>query len=314
MRSKTKFWQMIGRGTRLCPDLFGPGRHKEYFAIFDFCQNFEFFNQNPETVESAGGHSLSKRLFIERVELIGELDRLVKESDMGVADPKKTFEPAPGVEDDEEALPKLRAALAERLHDEVSGMSLDNFLVRPKRALVEKFAKPDSWTTLNYDARAELTDEIAGLPTSLVDDDVAAKEFDLLMLMTQLAVLRTEKRLNRLKEKIIHICSNLEELPNVPAVAAQLVLIQEVQSDDFWQDVTLPMLETVRQRLRALVKLIEWKKRALVYSDFEDEIGRRRRSKGARSRHREWTWLPSNGRQDISSASMPTTSRSANSR
>ena len=53
VRSKTKFWQMLGRGTRLCPDLFGPGRHKEYFHVFDFCQNFEFFNQNPQTAEGA---------------------------------------------------------------------------------------------------------------------------------------------------------------------------------------------------------------------------------------------------------------------
>ena len=42
VRSKTKFWQMLGRGTRLCPDLFGPGQHKEFFYVFDFCQNFEF--------------------------------------------------------------------------------------------------------------------------------------------------------------------------------------------------------------------------------------------------------------------------------
>src|SRR5690606_38890368 len=57
VRSKTKFWQMIGRGTRLCPDLFGPGRDKEYFYIFDFCQNLEFFNQNAETTQGANGES-----------------------------------------------------------------------------------------------------------------------------------------------------------------------------------------------------------------------------------------------------------------
>ena len=51
VRSKTKFWQMIGRGTRFRPDLFGPGRHKEHFLVFDFCQNFEFFNQNPQLAE-----------------------------------------------------------------------------------------------------------------------------------------------------------------------------------------------------------------------------------------------------------------------
>src|SRR5581483_393400 len=74
VRSKTKFWQMLGRGTRLRPDLFGPGKHKEYFQVFDFCQNLEFFNQNlPETGGSIG-ESLSKRLFSTRVDLITELD------------------------------------------------------------------------------------------------------------------------------------------------------------------------------------------------------------------------------------------------
>ena len=74
VRSKTKFWQMIGRGTRLCPNLFGPGRHKEFFYIFDWCRNFEFFNQNPDVTEGAGADTLAKRLFAARVELVGEVD------------------------------------------------------------------------------------------------------------------------------------------------------------------------------------------------------------------------------------------------
>ena len=73
VRSKTKFWQMIGRGTRLRPDLFGPGRHKEHFLVFDFCQNFEFFNQNPKLTEGALGTSLGAKLFKARVELVGEI-------------------------------------------------------------------------------------------------------------------------------------------------------------------------------------------------------------------------------------------------
>src|SRR5437667_10819965 len=72
VRSKTKFWQMLGRGTRLRPDLFGPGRDKKYFYIFDYCQNLEFFSQNPETTSRATGESLSKKLFANRVELIAE--------------------------------------------------------------------------------------------------------------------------------------------------------------------------------------------------------------------------------------------------
>ena len=78
VRSKTKFWQMLGRGTRLCPDLFGPGRHKEHYLVFDLCQNFEFFNQNPELADGATGDSLSKRLFAERVGLIVEIDKQFK--------------------------------------------------------------------------------------------------------------------------------------------------------------------------------------------------------------------------------------------
>ena len=83
VRSKTKFWQMIGRGTRLCPDLFGPGQDKEFFYIFDYCQNLEFFSQNPETTDGALGDSLGKRLFKSRLELISELDRKLGASDGG---------------------------------------------------------------------------------------------------------------------------------------------------------------------------------------------------------------------------------------
>src|SRR5229473_1689696 len=75
VRSKTKFWQMLGRGTRLRPDLFGPGKDKEFFYIFDFCQNLEFFSQNPDASDGSSNESLSKKLFTARVELIGELDK-----------------------------------------------------------------------------------------------------------------------------------------------------------------------------------------------------------------------------------------------
>ena len=74
VRSKTKFWQMVGRGTRLCPDLFGPGQGQAVLLLFDYCQNLEFFSQNPATTEGALGQSLGKRLFKARLELIGELD------------------------------------------------------------------------------------------------------------------------------------------------------------------------------------------------------------------------------------------------
>jgi type I restriction enzyme R subunit len=271
VRSKTKFWQMIGRGTRLCPDLFGPGQNKEFFYIFDFCQNFEFFNQNPDVADAPAGASLSKRLFAARVELIAVLDEEGQVAGpKGAAEAGRTFQ-----HQSEETTPErqLRNSVAERLRDEVAGMSVDNFLVRPKRKAVERFVKPSAWEILGFDARQELVEEIAGLPTSLVDDDTDAKEFDLLMLRTELAALRVDQSLPRLRRAITEICSFLEGLSNIPAVAKELTLIQEMQTDAYWQDITAPILESARRRLRGLVKLIEWKKRGIIYSDFVDEIG-----------------------------------------
>jgi type I restriction enzyme R subunit len=102
---------------------------------------------------------------------------------------------------------------------------------------------------------------------------MAAKEFDLLILRTQLAVLRSDRRLPRLRERIEATCALLEELGNVPAVAAQMPLILEMQTNDYWQDITAPILELARRRLRGLLKLIGWKKRPIIYSDFTDDIG-----------------------------------------
>ena len=263
VRSKTKFWQMIGRGTRLCPNLFGPGRHKDFFYIFDWCRNFEFFNQHPDVTDGAGAETLAKRLFAARVELVGEVDG------------KRSHAlPTEGSETDRAAeIKKLRDDLAAEMRTEISGMSLDNFLVRPHRRYVEKYRSGEAWANVDADARLELIEHVAGLPSAVVDDDLTAKQFDLLVFRAELALLRVDPTFQSLRTRITEIASLLEELGNVPMVAAEMALILEIQTDEFWQDITLPMLETVRRRMRALVKLIEYKKRTLVYSDFEDSAG-----------------------------------------
>jgi type I restriction enzyme R subunit len=269
VRSKAKFWQMLGRGTRLSPDLFGPGQPKTHFSVFDFCQNFEFFNQNPDVADGAVGDSLSKRLFAARVELICALDALHPPSD-GLGEDSEPFDHP----DDAEWTPdRLRETLAKLLREEVCGMSLDNFLVRAHRRYVEKFGDEAAWERLSLDDQSELVNEVAGLPTSVIDEDLAAKQFDALVLRTQLAVLRAESAFEGLRKKIVGLAALLEEMSNIPAIARELGLIQDIQGDDFWQDVTAPMLETVRRRLRALIKLIEVKRRGIVYTDFEDAIG-----------------------------------------
>jgi type I restriction enzyme R subunit len=278
VRSKTKFWQMIGRGTRLSPDLFEPGQDKEFFYIFDWCRNFEFFSANPDVTEGAGAETLAKRLFAARVELVGEVDA----KHLGEIS-TAAYEQLPtpvghlgerGSEVDRAVeIKKLRDGLAGDLRTEILGMSLDNFLVRPHRRYVEKYSANEAWTKVDADARHELIEHVAGLPSAVVDDDLAAKQFDLVVYRAELALLHVDPAFRGLRARITEIASLLEELGNVPMVAAEMALILEVQTDDFWQDVTLPMLETVRRRLRALVKLIEYKKRSLVYSDFEDRAG-----------------------------------------
>lgn len=273
VRSKTKFWQMIGRGTRLCENLFGEKQDKEFFYIFDWCRNFEFFNEHPDVAEGRAGESLAKRLFTARVELIGELDGAAPEpaGDYAQLPPVVLHAGESGSEADRVA--DVRAALVGDLRAEIGGMSLDNFLVRPHRRAIEKFSSDAAWRRLDADARNELIEHVAGLPSAVGDDDLTAKQFDLLLFRTELALLRVEPAFVRLSERIRALASLLEGLANVPMVAAEIALIEEVQTDAFWQDVTLPMLESLRRRLRALVKLIEREKRPIVYSDFEDRSG-----------------------------------------
>ncbi len=257
VRSKTKFWQMVGRGTRLCPDLFGPGQNKEFFTIFDYCQNLEFFRQNPATIEGGAGESLGKRLFKTRVELAGVLED---------ANRDVVCETLPHEFD-------LRRDVVALLHREVSAMNVDNFVVRPKRRLVEKYTRREAWLSLGPEDRAELANEVAGLPAELDAEDEEAKRFDLLLLNLQLALLRAEPAFKRLSQQVKQLAGLLEEKSAIPMVNAQMALIQEIQSDEWWQDVTLAMLESARVKLRALIKLIDKKQRKPIYTNFEDEIG-----------------------------------------
>ena len=138
VRSRTKFWQMLGRGTRLCLELFGPGQHKEFFCVFDYCQNLEYFSQNIAPAEGALAESLGKRLFNARLELIGELDKKLVDADRHAAHEQRAAPHGHPESDDE-----VRAQVAAMLQREVGAMNLDNFVVRPKRRIVERYATPE---------------------------------------------------------------------------------------------------------------------------------------------------------------------------
>jgi type I restriction enzyme R subunit len=114
---------------------------------------------------------------------------------------------------------------------------------------------------------------LAGLPSGYPDNNIDAKQFDYLMLRLQLALLRSEQSFEGLRRRVRDIAGALAEKGAIPMVAERMSLIEELQTDEFWQDVTAPILETVRHRLRDLIKLIEKAGRRPVISDFEDELG-----------------------------------------
>jgi len=253
VRSKTKFWQMLGRGTRLCPDLFGLGQDKECFRVFDFCQNFEFFDQNPELREGKVAPSLSARLFATRVDLVAAIEA----------------GPMPRPEHDA----ALRDRVIERLRDEVAGMNIDNVIVRQRRRTVERFKDAGAWVKLDGDACDALKAEIAGLPTALVDDDLPAKQFDLLVLRAELALLTSAAAFADHKRRIIEVGAHLATMENIPQVKHRIALIEDVQAAPFWDGINALVLDDMRKALRELIKLIEPKKQPVIYTDFEDELG-----------------------------------------
>lgn len=247
VRSKTKFWQMIGRGTRLRPDLFGPGDDKTEFAVFDFCQNLEFFSHPLAPAEGSGAVPLSEQIFKNRLELIQTFDTIGEHGEE-------------------------RAEVAGTLREAIASMNPDNFLVRPHLELVERFSEERAWQSVPVGDLAALADRVATLPDQLDPEHEDAKRFDVLLLNAELSVLRGEP-FERERRKVMAIAGALEDQRTIPAIAQQLALIQDVQADEWWVDVCYAMLEEVRKKLRLLVPLIERSKKSIVHSDFADDIG-----------------------------------------
>ena len=249
--SRIKFWQMIGRGTRLCRDLFGPGDDKEDFRVFDFCFNFDFFRERPEGIAESGGVPLRTRLFRSRVQLLTNVQTT----------PDLDGEPA------------LAESLKTELHGEVAAMNRENFIVRMQLEAVERFQQRESWEHLTTSDVETLESEVAGLPSEAQTDDIESRLFDLTALTMQLALAEGDMgTFEKRRRRVVEISTLLEEKSTIPAVAAQLAYLASVQESAFWEGISLNDLEELRMRLRGLVPFLDKKNRKIVYTDFQDEI------------------------------------------
>ena len=265
VRSKVKFLQMIGRGTRLCPDLFGPGLNKTEFAIFDFCGNFEYFNEHPRGASASVAEPLGQRLFKARLDLLALL-----RAQASAPTPAMTESPRPFGDQ----LPiQLQADLTEQLHGEVATMNPDNFIVRTRLEHVSRFADRQAWEQLDDGDLADLRNQVAGLPSQQDQGHITARLFDLLCVNLQLALLHQGSDWPVLQQRVMEIAASLETLQAIPAVQAVLPLIQDIQSEEYWKNITLPMLEQLRRKLRDLIRLIERQSVNVVYTVLTDEIG-----------------------------------------
>jgi type I restriction enzyme R subunit len=263
VRSKVKFLQMIGRGTRLCPDLLGPGADKSEFYIFDFCGNFEYFNENPKGAVATLAEPLTKRLFKRRLDLLAVLPQGAAVTTDALADKGPDYA----------ALFGLKKDVIGTLQTEVQAMNLDNFIVRTEREHVTHYKKPESWVQLDDAARSTLSRHVAGLPAELPAEHITAKLFDLICLNVQLALVRGTTDFVNYRDRIIEIASELETKDSIPAVKAELPLIAEIQTEEYWRGITLPLIEHLRKHLRGLIQFIDRTSIKPVYTVLTDEIG-----------------------------------------
>ncbi|PTA68606.1 hypothetical protein C8263_07390 [Deinococcus arcticus] len=251
VRSKTKFMQMVGRGTRLRPDLFGPGQPKTHFNVLDYCGNLTFFSLNPDGTETKVAEPVLQRTFKTQLELLKVL--------------------APLRATDEEAR-QLYTATADALHARVSGIPLESFMVRQVRDHVEPFQQRSRWDALTELDHLDLQRHVSGLPSAVQTGDEGARRFDELVVKLQLARQTGSKTAAGLQRRVQRMAEGLAGKASIPDVAAQGPLLAQLQDPAIWTALTPSALEDIRMKVRGLVSLLDREERGVVYTDFQDAI------------------------------------------
>ena len=244
--SKAKFWQMIGRGTRLCPGLID-GADKEKFYIFDFCGNFEFFRMN-KGKPTANMIALQGAIFGLQFEIAYKLQDLAYQTP---------------------SLIEFRKSLVDHMSAKVQELNRENFAVRQHLKYVDLYANPDNYKALTYEDTLMVREELAPLiePES---DDAKALRFDALMYGVELAYL-AGKKYSRGKHDLLKKVSAVASVANIPEIMMQADLIDKILHTDYLDNAGIDDFEHIRESLRDLMKYIPVG-RPIYITNFDDEI------------------------------------------
>ena len=244
--SKAKFWQMIGRGTRLCPEQLD-GEDKQKFYIFDFCGNFEFFRLNKGRA-SAKMIALQSAVFNLKFEITYQLQSAEYQTDRLIA---------------------YRNALVMEMSKRVQKLPRDNFAVRQHLKYVEMYSDETNYQALTYGDTVTVKEEVSPL-IQPEEDEANAVRFDALMYRIELAYLMGKKDIKArgdLRKKVKGVAG----VANIPEIQAQTDLIQQILTTDYVEEAGVDEFEEIREKLRNLMKYIPGQKRRYD-TNFEDDV------------------------------------------
>lgn len=244
--SKAKFWQMIGRGTRLCDGLMD-GENKNKFYIFDLCGNFEFFRMSKGKA-SVSQMALQSAIFHLKAQIIYKLQDLAYQT--------------------KELIP-FREKLVKEMLEKVQELDRDNFAVKQHLRYVEKFSNPNSYIALSYEDTLKMRDKVAPL-LQPDEDEASAVRFDALMYGIELAYL-VGKTYKKARKDLVKKVSAVAGVANIPEIQAQSELIDKILHTDYLENAGINEFEHIRECLRNLMKYLP--RGGEVYNtNFTDDI------------------------------------------
>ena len=257
VRSKIKFVQMIGRGTRLCENIYGPGRHKSGFLILDYCGNFEFFDVHPDGKEGKEEVTLSQRLFQLRLDMLFELQRLEYQQD--------------------EQLKAYYEEIKNALHSTVVTIKSHSNRIQVRDAMqyVDKYYDLSTWVSLSPVMVKEAKVHLSPLLDSGLSGDYLAIAFDARMYYIEHAILKTgeAKGVNEHIKAVRLIAQYLiNEKASVPQVLEKANDLKKLITDAYWQDADVMELERMRKSVRDLMQFLKGRGRKKFDVDITDDI------------------------------------------